>query len=77
MSAAHTFVGSPYWMAPEVVATSSAYAPPAEGAARNAGYGKKADLWSLGITCLECLDGKPPLAPATPWSAIYYISSKP
>ena len=68
MSAAHTFVGSPYWMAPEVVANGSSYAPLPSDTVREAGYGRKADLWSLGITAIELLDGKPPLAPAMPWS---------
>ncbi|KAI7872942.1 Pkinase-domain-containing protein [Spinellus fusiger] len=61
----NTFVGTPYWMAPEVIK---------EGAS----YDYKADVWSLGITVYEMVVGNPPLAHVDPMRAVILIPrSKP
>eukprot|EP01039_Chlorochromonas_danica_P000227 gene227-245_t len=57
-----TVIGSPYWMAPEVIQETS--------------YDGKADIWSLGITLLELCEGSPPHFNVHPMRAIFIISSK-
>ena len=41
------------------------------------GYGVTADIWSLGITCIEMAEGKPPYSNLNPMRAIFLIPSKP
>ncbi|KAH9812399.1 kinase-like domain-containing protein [Melampsora americana] len=55
-----TFIGTPYWMAPEVIADGRL-------------YDTKADIWSLGITLYEMLNGNPPYSDLTPAKVILKI----
>lgn len=60
---ANSFVGTPYWMAPEVILAMD------EGQ-----YDGKVDVWSLGITCIELGERKPPYFNMNAMSALYHIA---
>jgi serine/threonine protein kinase len=59
----YTFVGTPCWMAPELVA--------------NLGYGMKVDIWALGIIILELTEGNPPYVAENPMNSMLKITSMP
>jgi serine/threonine kinase 4 len=58
-----TFIGSPFWMSPEILAKSR--------------YNSKTDIWSLGITAIEMAEGQAPYTGMHPFRAMFAIQKNP
>jgi myosin-3 len=65
----HTRIGSPSWMAPEVIGD--------RGSVMDVGYDSRADVWAIGITAIELADGKAPFEDMHPTRALFQIVRNP
>jgi serine/threonine protein kinase len=60
----NTFIGTPYWMSPEIIACETD---------KNMSYDYKTDIWSLGITCIELAERDPPHNEVSPQRVLFRI----
>ncbi|BFZ12358.1 hypothetical protein BsWGS_15397 [Bradybaena similaris] len=58
-----SFIGTPYWMAPEVAAVE-----------RKGGYNQQCDIWAVGITAIEFAELQPPMFDLHPMRALFLMS---